>query len=246
VQRLRLSVAFLLALAVVAAAIWCLASHDMRVRDEQIAGTNDTALIAAIRQLPLTGCVAMFCDLGGDSALIETIPAVAEAQVSVGSPTTLLVHIKPRLPLIIWRTDRMGLLVAPDGTVLGPASPVDLAHLPVVEDPIGAALPAGRSTEHTRLPRVLVDLAAQLRSSLPALLGQPVTLRYDSGLGLVAEAGGLRAIFGDPSHAPADPQSGATGQLAELRAILDALARVGERPAWIDLRWGLHPSYDLA
>jgi hypothetical protein len=105
---------------------------------------------------------------------------------------------------------------------------------------------AGRRTEGTRLPRALVELAAQLRSALPELLGQSVTLRYDGGLGLVAEASGLRAIFGDPSHAPADLRSRATGQLAELRAILDAPAPVGERPAWIDLRWGLHPAYGLA
>jgi hypothetical protein len=130
--------------------------------------------------------------------------------------------------------------------VIGPASAADLTRLPGVADPISAALPGGKTAPGTRLPATLVELAAQLRSGLPALLGADVTLGYDPMLGLVADDGhGLRVVFGDPSRPPADLPLGAAGQLRELRAILGTLSQAGQHASMIDLRWGAHPAYRL-
>lgn len=247
VRWLRLTLAALVLLAAVSLALWIATTPSLRVRTIRISGTSDPALLATIQRMPLAGCFVLICDPAGDAARIERLPSVARAEVSVVPPDALLVRVTPRLPLLIWRAAGQSYLVAPDGVLIAPATSADLARLPLVDDPSGAAFSAGAAAPGAHLPAALVELAAQLRSALPDMLGASVTLRYEAAHGLVADDGhGLLVAFGDPARPPGDAPDGASGQLATLQAILALLASHGQRAAWIDLRWGMHPAYRLA
>lgn len=230
-----------------ALAVWAATTPDLRVRQVRVEGTTDAALIASLRALPVGGCFVLLCDTRAAVARAEALPQVASARAWLDPPSTLVLRVTPRAPVLVWRAGDVAVLVGGDGVVIGPAATADLARLPVVSDPISAALPGGKAAPGAKLAPHLVELAAQLRSALPALLGASVSLRYDPVLGLVADDGhGLQVVFGDPSRPPADLPLGAAGQLDELRAILHSLAQAGQRANWIDLRWGLHPAYRLA
>jgi hypothetical protein len=224
--------------------LWALVAPGWQVRRVAVLGTRDAALVAAIHRMPLAGCDAFRCDTARDARLVERLPAVAQADVWVAYPATLVVWVTPRVPVLLWRVAGQAYLVGADGTLIGRA-PADAA-LPAVEDPQGAAL-AGAARPGARLSPALVQMAAQLLRALPGMLGVPVTLRYRAGVGLVADDGsGLVVAFGDPGLPPGDMPAGVAGQLAELRAILALLAQRGQQAEWIDLRWGWHPSYRLA
>lgn len=246
-RRLRLALVGLVMLAAIALAVWIATTPTLRVRHVRISGTSDPALLTTIQALPLTGCFVLTCDTSTDVVRIERLPTVARADVSVAPPDTLLVRVTPRLPLLIWRAAGDAFLVGADGVLIAPAEPADLTRLPLVDDPSGAALSGGPARPGARLPVALVELAAQLRSALPGMLGASVTLRYDPAEGLVADDGrGLLVAFGDPTRPPGDAPDGPPGQLATLHTILELLASRRQRAAWIDLRWGLHPAYRLA
>jgi hypothetical protein len=230
-----------------ALAVWIWATPALRANSVRVEGTADPALVTAVRALPLSGCFVLLCDTQRDATLVESIPMVARAQVSFALPGTLVIDVTPRTPAVVWRADGGAFLVGGDGVVIGPAGASGQTQLAAVDDPQGAALTTGNARVGGRLPVVLVEMAVELRSRLPGIVGHDVTLSYDPDAGLVADDGhGLRIAFGDPSQPPNDAPSGTAGQLAELRVILDAVAQRGQRAAWIDLRWGAHPAYRLA
>jgi cell division septal protein FtsQ len=238
--------AALVLLAITGAVAWAATTPDLRVRQVTVEGTTDAALIAAVRALPLIGCLAPLCDTARAATRVESLPQVASARAWLQTPSTLVVRITPRAPVVVWRTGSSAVLVGADGVVIGPASSQDAARLPAVDDPGSAAVPGGKLSPGTKLPPRLVELAAKLRTSLPALLGRSVSLTYDTSLGLVANDGnGTRVVFGDPSRVPIGTIPDGTTQLAELRVILATLAQSGLRASAIDLRWGSHPAYTL-
>lgn len=245
-RRAWLALVGLLLLGVAALAVWLATTPALRARQLRVEGTSDAALISSVRALPLTGCFVFACDTTTVVSRVEALPQVASARAWLGPPSTLVVRVTPRVPVLVWRAGGSDVLVGRDGVVIGPATKDEMATLSVVDDPVSAALPEGKAAPGTKLPASLVELAAQLRSSLPALLGAQVSLSYDATLGLVADdSGRLRVVFGDPSRPPADQPRGAASQLDELRAILRALAQSGQRATLIDLRWGTHPAYRL-
>ena len=245
-SRLRLALIAALLAALAALAVWAGTTPTLRVRQVRVDGTSDAALIAAVRALPLTGCFVLRCDTERAAQRVDALPQVASARVWLAPPSTLVVQVTMRAPVLIWRTTDGALLVGADGVVVGPAAAADATRLPLVDDPASAALPGGKTFPGTKLPGQLVKLAIQLRSSLPTQLGGGVSLSYDASLGLVADDGnGLRVVFGDPSRAPAGVAPSVVSQLAELRAILATLSQAGQHATMIDLRWGTHPAYRL-
>jgi hypothetical protein len=236
-------------LAILMLVAWALVAPTWRVRTLRVSGTSDPRLVAAIHDLPLLGCDAFRCDTARDVRLIERLPAVARADVAVVYPSTLVVRVTPRVPVLIWRVAGHDYLVGADGVLIAQVNTAPAAGanaLSVVDDPRGAALAGAPARPGARLAPSLVGVAAQLLRDLPDLLGRSVALGYDADAGLVADDGqGLRVAFGDPARPPADTPGGVAGQVSELRAILAVLNQRGLQAEWIDLRWGLHPSYRL-
>jgi hypothetical protein len=237
----------LLALAASALAL-ALALPGWQVRRVRVEGTTDEALVAAVRALPLAGCLAPLCDTTRAATLAKRLPQVAQARAWVGERDMLVVQVTPKAPVLLWRLAGSALLVAGDGTVLGSAGGADIAHLPAVADAHAAALAPGKASAGigARIAPALVELATRLSIDLPAITGAGTTLRFDAATGLSATDGqGLTIVFGNPATPPGAPPAGVQGQLERLRALLEALAPRGRHATWIDLRWGAQVVYRL-
>jgi POTRA domain-containing FtsQ-type protein len=247
-------------------ALWAVTTPRFQVRTVRIEGTSDPQLIAAIRALPLGGCDVFRCDTAARRRAVVALPAVADAEVSAVLPDTLVVRVTPRQPALVWQADGQGIVLAADGVVLGTtrSNPAYAKlSLPAMDDP-QSALFAGRiPAPGQRIDPALVEMARQLRRDATEVLRDGWTLRYSGDLGFVAErADGARALFGGPADAATAVQPGAgpaglgattpdaatagrgaARQIATLRALLDTLAKSGQRATLIDLRWGAHPYY---
>jgi hypothetical protein len=253
-------------LALVMLALWAVTTPRFQVRTVRIEGASDPQLIAAVRALPLGGCDVFRCDTAARRRVVMALPAVAEAEVSVVLPDTLVVRVTPRHPALLWRAGGQGIVLAPDGVVLGTmqSNPAYAKlSLPAMDDPQSALFASQIPVPGQRIDPAIVEMARQLRRGTDEVLRDGWTLRYTSDLGFVAErADGGRAIFGGPADAATAVQpgagpaglgaitpdaatagQGAARQIATLRALLDTLAKSGQRATLIDLRWGAHPYY---
>jgi hypothetical protein len=236
----------LLALAASALAV-ALALLGWQVRRVRVEGTTDAALVATVHALSLAGCLAPLCDTARAAALVRRLPQVAQARAWIGQQDTLVVQLTPKAPVLLWRVAGSAMLVAGDGTMLGPAGAAEIAGLPAVEDAHGAALAPGQVSAGAgaRIAPALVGLAARVLADLPAITGAGTTLHFDvSGLS-ATDGRGLTVLFGNPASPPGAPPGGVQGQLAQLRALLAALAARGQHASWVDLRWGAQVVYQL-
>lgn len=134
-------------------------------------------------------------------ARLREIPAVADAEVSVGLPDTVRVRIEEREPLLVWRVgerrwyvDRTGFLFAqaPD------EPPPDAVALPLVSDDRAASrsLRVGRSIDPVDL-----DVATRLGSLTPAQVGSSaaglaVGVTDENGFVLSSSPKSWVAVFG--------------------------------------------------
>ena len=253
-------------LALVMLALWAVTTPRFQVRTVRIEGTSDPQIVAAIRTLPLGGCDVFRCDTAARRRAVAALPAVAAAEVSAVLPDTLVVRVTPRQPGLLWRAGGQGIVLATDGVVLGTtqSNPAYAKlNLPVMDDPQSALFAGQIPAAGQRVDPAIVEMARQLRRGTDKVLRDGWTPRYTGDLGFVAErADGGRALFGGPADAVTSVQPGAgpaglgaitpdaatagrgaARQIATLRALLDTLAKSGQRATRIDLRWGTHPYY---
>lgn len=254
-----------------AAVAWGLTSPTFQARSVQIQGTSDPMLLAAIHRLPLPGCNIFRCDLASRARLVEALPAVAHAEVRAIYPNGLLVTVTPRRPTLLWRAGGQALVVASDGTVLGPlASDPAYAHLSLlpISDPDAAAFAGQIPRPGYQIPAAEAEMAGQLRTGITEALGNGWTLQWTAAEGFVAsdtsDGSGTRIVFGTPADAAqaltsypdpatlaatptaAEVDQGVAAQLQVLQALRTRLAQGGQHAVLIDLRWGPHPYYRLA
>ena len=253
-------------IAVLGLIAWALTSPTWQVRYVEVTGTQDATLTAAIQKLPLTGCNIFRCDMAREARLVETLPAVASADVHAAYPDGLTIVVTARQPALLWRASGQDVVVARDGTVLGPptSDPVyTRAALPQIEDDASTAFGGRTPQAGAKMPAIIVEMASQLRNSMGTALGASGwTLRYSAESGFVAVGpAGEQVMFGTPSDAaslvatspsPAtlgsEPNSatvdaGVRAQLAEMRSLNTLLARQHQKPSVVDLRWGTHPYF---
>lgn len=251
-----------------AAIAWGLTSPTFQARYVQVQGTSDPALLATIQRLPLTGCNIFRCDLTRRAHLIEALPAVAHAEVHTIYPNGLFVVVTPRRPALLWQTNGQALVIASDGTVLGPLASdptyTKLALLPI-SDPSAAAFSGRIPQPGYQIPATEAEMAGQLRTGITRMLGSGWTLQWTADRGFVASnPSGIQILFGTPTDAaqtlssypgpaalaatptPADVDRGVAAQLQILQALRSQLAQSGQQASLIDLRWGPHPYYRLA
>jgi hypothetical protein len=132
---------------------------------------------------------------------LESIPAIAGAEVSVALPDQLRVAVAEHEALLAWRVGERTFLVDREGSLfgeLGPDKPDAAASLPVITDRrlASAALEVG-----SVLDPVSLDAALRLGSLTPGDVGSAgdtIRIRIDDDNGFVMRGNpaGWNAIFG--------------------------------------------------
>jgi len=165
-----------LAMLATAGLIWgAVASPVFGVKVVEVEGaalTGDDAIRSALDlPTPAPNAFTLATDVLRERLL--ALPAVSDAEVSVGLPGTLQVRVVERVPVLAWRDSGTILLADRDGRVVadaaaGGAAAAAAGSLPVVADrrASGAAPAVGG-----RLDALDVDVATRLLSLVPADLG---------------------------------------------------------------------------
>lgn len=157
-------------------------------------------------------------------AKLEALPTVDEATMAVKLPGTLVVTLRERVPVVIWRVGSRNYLADSRGELFGRIQgdePPGTADLPIIDDRRAAA--AGLSIG-TRLNAQDMDAATRLASLVPADLGSEATgLRVlvtdENGFVLRADPQGWSAIFGFYTPSLRTPDL-IPGQVRLLRSLL--------------------------
>jgi hypothetical protein len=155
---------------------------------------------------------------------LETLPTVEGASVSVQLPSTLVVTLRERIPVLVWRVGARRYLTDREGNLfgrLGDAPPASAADLPVIDDRRAAS--AGLSVG-LRLGPEDVDAATRLASLVPADVGstaESLSIRVtdENGFVIRAEPQGWLAIFGYYTPSLRTPEL-IPGQVRLLRSLL--------------------------
>ena len=157
-------------------------------------------------------------------AALGTLPTVDEASVRAELPGTLVVTLRERVPVLVWRVGARRYLADGSGNLfgrLGDDPPTEAAALPVIDDRRAAS--AGLSVG-TRLDPQDVDAATRLASLVPGDVGSAanalhVRVTDENGFVVRADPQGWIAIFGfyTPSLRTTDL---IPGQVRLLRSLL--------------------------
>ena len=185
---------------------------------------TDPATVEAALALP-AGINAFQLDTAPLEAALRTLPAVADADVSVELPdAALVVRIQERQPVLAWQVDDRRFIADGSGVIFAIVG-ID-ANLPagvaVVDD---SRLGAGTGLQvGGHLDAVDVDVATRLGSITPADVGstaQRLHLAVTTQDGFViTAAGGWQAVFGFYSPATRSTDM-IPGQVRLLRSLLD-------------------------
>lgn len=155
---------------------------------------------------------------------VRSLPTVRDVSVGVRLPDTLVVSVRERDAILVWRIGARRYLVDPDGRLfarLGADQPVEAAGLPVVDDrrAASAGLSIGRS-----LDPVDLDAATRLASLVPSDVGSEaetlaVQVTDANGFVLRGRSYDWAAIFGFYTQSLRTPEI-IPGQVRLLRSLL--------------------------
>jgi hypothetical protein len=174
------------------------------------------------------GVNAVGLPTAGLAARLETLPAVAAASVQVSLPSTLVVTVTERQPILAWRVgsvtflvDRDGKLFAASGPGIGPAASVAVG-LPTIVDLRAAStaiLGIGATLDPTDL-----DAATRLASLTPGDVGSQATglvvrITDADGFTIATTPASWTAVFGPYSPVLRTPDL-IPGQVRLLRSLL--------------------------
>lgn len=166
-----------------------------------VAYTSEDTVRAAIDLRPDATPNAFRIDTRAMEKALESLAAVADADVEVALPDQLTIHVTERTPTFVLATPASAYLVDIDGFVLD--------ELPI-EDALALGLPVVRDARDQFAPDVVVggrlddvslDASERLAAITPALIGTQfgalnVSVDDADGYVLAAEPDGWRAIFG--------------------------------------------------
>jgi cell division protein FtsQ len=212
--------------AIVAAIPFVVRSPVFHVRHVAVNGVAHLHEGQVIRRSGITDATnALWVDEAAVERRLEEDPWIANARVRTSFPSSVAISVTERTPVAVARRPSGRLLVAGDGTVLGPALRSD--RLPrIVAAPISASSPAGAplaaparagaalaAAGFTGMRTITVaedgTLAVRLAEGTPVLLGRAVELdRKVRALGSLlawASSGSLelRAVDVSAASAPA-------------------------------------------
>jgi cell division protein FtsQ len=136
------------------------------------------------------GASILWVDTAAAEARLEADPRVARATVGRALPWTLTIDVEERSPVAVVRTPAGDLLVAGDGTVLGPGA--RRARLPRILVPAAQLSRGARPVDVAALARVVRTLPPGVRAAV-------ATVATDAtGSVVLRIAGGPRVVFGVP------------------------------------------------
>ncbi len=182
-------------------------TEALQVQHVEVLGTDRLSREEVTARSGLAG--ASILRVPGDEAeaRLEKLPYVASATVDSGWSTTVTVHVRERVPRLVWRSGGKAYLVDDSGMVLEEAP--NNARLPVLDSPRGATPQLGG-----RVDPGVVGFALRLYSSLPPEV-RPAANRlvYEDGRGYTLySSAGWTAVIGDAT------QVGVKGEV--LRRVL--------------------------
>jgi cell division protein FtsQ len=160
---------------------------------------------------------------------LEADPWIADAHVSTGFPATIRIAIVERSPVAVASERLGGLLVAADGTALGPARRT--RGLPRIEV-AGASTAEGARPSRAEAASILGAMTSELRASIVV-----VTMAADGYVDLRLR-GGIRVGYGSAAQPTAKAQA--------LDRILSWANATGERIAWVSVAAPNAPAVRLA
>jgi cell division septal protein FtsQ len=155
---------------------------------------------------------------------LEALPTVGSASVGVQLPGTLVVQLREKTPVLIWRVGARRYLASDEGELfgrLGDDPPATAADLVVIDDRRAAS--AGLSVG-ARLDPQDIDAATRLASLVPADVGSAakalqVRVTDENGFVIRADPQGWIAIFGFYTPSLRTPEL-IPGQVRLLRSLL--------------------------
>jgi hypothetical protein len=158
------------------------------------------------------------------AAAVERLPTVDSAHVSVHLPDTVVVTIREKEPVLIWRVGARRYLADREGRLFGRLDahpPAQAADLPVIDDRRAAS--AGLFVGQQLDPQD-IDAATRLASLVPADVGSAaealqVRVTDENGFVVRADPQGWLAIFGFYTPSLRTPEL-IPGQVRLLRSLL--------------------------
>jgi len=210
--------AILAGLVVIVTATWWVTNSPLfDMRTLRITGTHHLSTSAVAREAGLDGRTnVLWLSAGAVANRLRSDPWILSAHVSRLLPATVEVVIRERTPVAI--VSGQSLLVAADGTVLGPAG--GRSDLPLIDVPavsVGGRVPSG-------LPGLAVA-----RTLPPEMRGLVQQVSQDATVGLtLLLRDGAKAVYGDSTQAAA--------KAASLEAVMSWAEAHNVRPASIDVR----------
>jgi len=155
---------------------------------------------------------------------LEGLPTVEAATVGVRLPGTLVVTLREKVPVLIWKVGARRYLADGEGALfgrLGDHSPAQVAELTMIDDRRAAS--AGLSVG-TRLDPQDIDAATRLASLVPGDVGSAaerlqVRVTDENGFVVRADPQGWIAIFGFYTPSLRTPEL-IPGQVRLLRSLL--------------------------
>jgi cell division septal protein FtsQ len=155
---------------------------------------------------------------------VRMIPTVRSADVSVRLPSTLVVRIRERTAILVWRIGARRYLVDTDGRVFAKVPeepPPATAQLPVIEDRRAAMVDL---VVGSTLDRVDLDAATRLGSLKPADVGSAaeallVFISDANGFTIRTRPASWQAVFGFYTPTLRTPEL-VPGQVRLLRSLL--------------------------
>jgi hypothetical protein len=247
---------FLFVLIVVAGGIgFALLSPTFRIQQLDISGTQNQKLVASIRRMGIQGQDIFLLDQSALVTRLEALPPVTTVSLGVQLPSTILVTVQERVPVLLWQVGKLTFGLAQDGTVIAPQSELSgTDHLALIVD---ARSVASHVRPGSRINATDIVFVEQVFEQVPGIEGvAPFSLQYvdtltrggrkfpanqaGSGSYMIVSANGWRAYLGDAQNS-----NSLANRLQELQQILTIARLKNLQIATIDLRFGLHAAYTL-
>lgn len=201
----------------------------------------DARVVAAQLALDASKPNLFLLDTQALERMLEALPPVTDARVTVELPDTVRVVVEERVPILVWAVGAKRLLVDREGGIFSNTAGADFAALPMIIDQrtSSAALDVSGT-----VPAVDLDAATRLASLTPTDIGSRATglgivITDDTGYELRPTGAPWVAQFGFFTPTLRSPEL-IPGQVRLLRSLLAGREELVSRITLVDDRNGTY------